>query len=247
MAQITTEDLLSIITNMNEDPIPNHKCKEIIEALHKNSGKKKILPDTPPYDFLGNLNTTGCSLSINERLTEEPFLFRSLDIYFGSNDPIQNPVYMWGSVDFIHNPQGIWKNKIYPPAHLISVGTHLTLLDNGRWNRADVKNNASLFAAMLRMAFGTDGFHYICSLSHDKDIHSFSTNVNDAIVDDAASRFIILKTMSMNSGKFFNDSICCHMGDGNLFFHDSQYCRDVMLKSITNKSLRDATEMSMKL
>lgn len=139
MAQITTEDLLSIITNMNEDPIPNHKCKEIIEALHKNSGKKKILPDTPPYDFLGNLNTTGCSLSINERLTEEPFLFRSLDIYFGSNDPIQNPVYMWGSVDFIHNPQGIWKNKIYPPAHLISVGTHLTLLDNGRWNRADVK------------------------------------------------------------------------------------------------------------
>lgn len=248
---MTENDLNRLDDDLNEfhrSPLPNKYGNRILDGLHKNFAGSPPTGDWTMYggDFLGNINDTGCFL--NDGL----FVSTCYNSY-GKRDDDEEEGCLHeavGSPDYKKLSYSL--NISFPVTGIPSSNTRtrtiiylwadsLLIEKDGEMipNPVDVKNITNRFAAMLRMAFGNDGFHYLCSLSHNPELRKFSTSANDEIVDAAAYSILIQETKETRGSR-----CSCEGGaDGMIYIYENKHCRTAMMNSICSQKWHDLLDM----
>lgn len=238
---LTDVDFDDLADRVCASPFPNYYGSQMLECMHKMNGKEPKAVNNnecSPYTFLRNLKEEGhrqCFLvtvldfkayksPANGYIPNDPFkvCYRSLMLFYMNKGFIQKTdtiIQVWTKVSASKKAWSAYANP------------------------TDAKKSICQFAAMIRMAFGAEGFHYICSLSPDKDLHSFSTGSRDADVDAAA---FLLVTQSFSHKTQMSNDCCMGYHQTEFLYKDNNSCMS-MLNSIADKDMRNAAEMSMKL
>lgn len=237
---LTKNEMTEMIANIGKPPFPNKYSRQILKCLHNKTNRGLVAVDCVNYDSLGNLTDDGCFLGI--RGTASPCLsYNKSNTFTGRPD-----LYFSLNICYPSHPNTI--ETIPGPFELVRGGAMVSYIQkNGVMSFKPVDINISLnrFAAMLRMFFGVKGFHYLCSLSINSDIQAFCSRNKTADVDYASVR-MLTQDISKPNNDGYNYRIG-GLGPAEIYLCDDPYCRAAMLKSISNKKLRDVTEMSMKL
>lgn len=165
-------------------------------------------------DILGSLNFDGCCLIVETfSASDSKNIYRSLNLLYPQNDSACSvPLTETGIFDVITDTQGSIENTI---------------------SSKDMQNSANQFAANLRMIFGSEGFHYLCSLSHDENLHAFSGDRrSERLLDDTAFRMVTQESDNIFMVKKVSNS---------------KPFLAAMADTIHNKKLHDLAEMYVKL
>lgn len=231
---LSTAEILQMIRNMSNCPLPNKYSDMILDSLHEKRNSPTILQGTYHnylyYDYLGRLNDDICFLGIDTNYSGFiPALSKGL----------HKTEILYDSLNVYYIDAGAMR-----PASMIVVGTIVPFLNENEPDPVAVEKSMNRFLAMIRMAFGMDGFHYICSLSYDPYMLDAQFGRYDAEVDQAASRIL---TSEIASPSTLDRGDACTLGDEAVYLSKSKCCQEAMLRSIKDKKLRDVTEMYMKL
>lgn len=226
------DDAYSMLTeDKKKYPLPNDYCHRILEYLHQDiKGNRNESLQSINHDFLRYLNDRGYFLSIGNNYEKTPIvknghrtLERRLEIMIPCIDGCIND-----GVEDIDLKNIPFYSMIQ--LNFINVTTDASFSADGTPDPKDMTILLGKFLAMLRMAFGTEGSRYICSLSHDKELRDASTGYYDSLAEDGAFRILTQKSE-----------------ENTIFSSNNLYSQKVLLESITDMRLHDLAEMYVKL